>query len=278
MSTPSTTITELEQLQSVLRTSITHGTASRERTQRQIDALGEALTLLRETKDGSIDVKVLIQNLLDQMIEPNAEHHERFRSGWGSAFGQMSAILHRELPSLLRETKDEKDYSASLLPGDALASPSTTETLPVITGSTSDGYHTFDELYDYRRAYNAALFNAWSFLGYHGVHKSWRHSDGELAFGGGWFIVVAQLPTGQISNHYKAEYWDLFQIEERETPDTYDGHTPQIALDRLLQFVSGADSSNAKPAVERAGAQRDNNTLSIRETTPQETTQERKTP
>lgn len=43
------TITELQKLQSILRTSITHGVACRELTQRQIGALGYALTLLQET-------------------------------------------------------------------------------------------------------------------------------------------------------------------------------------------------------------------------------------
>lgn len=105
-----------------------------------------------------------------------------------------------------------------------------------VNGETSDGYHTFNELYDYRRVYNAALFNEWYKQGgKHNVHKSWRHSDGELCFGGGWFIVMADLPTGQISNHYEAKYWDDFQIPERPTANTYDGHTPQEALDRLTK-------------------------------------------
>lgn len=101
----------------------------------------------------------------------------------------------------------------------------------------SDGYHTFAELYRYRLLYNAALFNEWSRLGEFHVHKSWRHSDGEPCFGGGWFIVVAMLPTGQISNHYKAEHWDLFQVAEAVTPAEYDGHTPADVADRLEAFL-----------------------------------------
>lgn len=115
----------------------------------------------------------------------------------------------------------------------------------------SDGYHTFDELYDYRRAYNAALFNEWAAQGKHGVHKSWKHSDGEPCFGGGWFIVVAQLPTGMISNHYKTEYWNLFQCEERERSDEYDGHTPQIALQRLLTFVEEPQAPLSTTRIDR---------------------------
>jgi hypothetical protein len=112
----------------------------------------------------------------------------------------------------------------------------------------SDGYHTFQELYEFRKAYNAALFNEWGKKGLlphpdgnyypkYRVHKSWRHHDGELCFGGGWFIVVAQLPTGQISNHYEAKDWDLFKIPE--TPKAlfpFNGHTPQDVLTRLKQL------------------------------------------
>ncbi len=118
-----------------------------------------------------------------------------------------------------------------------------------ITENTSDGYHTFKELYDFRKAYNVALFNEWGSqiveekkLGgaivksiKYNVHKSWKHHDGELCFGGGWFIVVAFLPTGQISNHYKAEDWDLFQIPEtKKALFEFDGHTGQDVIDRLL--------------------------------------------
>jgi hypothetical protein len=60
---------------------------------------------------------------------------------------------------------------------------------PVVDGNTSDGYHTFNELYDFRMSYNAALFNEWAESGKHFVHKSYRHHDGELCFGGGRFVV-----------------------------------------------------------------------------------------
>lgn len=80
-------------------------------------------------------------------------------------------------------------------------------------GKISDGFHSFDELYHYRMLYNAAFFN--SLEGKYEVHKSYRHSDGELCFGGGWFIVMAYLPTGQVSNHYRIEDWNLFDIPER---------------------------------------------------------------
>ena len=121
-------------------------------------------------------------------------------------------------------------------------------------GIISDGYHTFDELYEFRKTFNAALFNEWAqqksvnprwakedgqpaLKPKYDVHKSLRHADGELCFGGGWFIVVAVLPTGQISNHYEVKDWDLFQIPEYEKAlYEFDGHTPQDVLDRLTKL------------------------------------------
>jgi hypothetical protein len=110
-----------------------------------------------------------------------------------------------------------------------------------ITGDTSDGYHTFNELYDYRRVYNAKLFNEWALREKYDVHKSWKHSDGNDCFGGGWFVVVAELPTGQITNHYEAKYWDDFAIPEKPTANKYDGHTPQEVLDRIAQLEQSED-------------------------------------
>ncbi|WP_066586272.1 WDGH domain-containing protein [Cellulomonas timonensis] len=122
------------------------------------------------------------------------------------------------------------------------------------TGATSDGYHTFDELYDYRMLYNAHAARGWLAAGIP-VVKSWRHSDGEPCFGGGWFIVTATLPTGQVSNHYKAESWDLFSVPEVELPPEYDGHTPADASDRLRTHL--ATQPTPAPAVEdREGVRR----------------------
>lgn len=101
-------------------------------------------------------------------------------------------------------------------------------------GEVSDGYHTFNELYYYRMLYNAAFFNL---LPKEWVHKSKRHHTGEECFGGGWFIVMANLPTGQVSNHYELKDWDLFKVPEKEFADEWDGHTPQEAAERLHKYL-----------------------------------------
>jgi hypothetical protein len=106
-----------------------------------------------------------------------------------------------------------------------------------VSGDTSDGYHTFNELYDFRKAYNAALFNEWAQNNKYSVHKSKRHFDGGDCFGGGWFIVVAQLPDGQISNHYEMKDWDKFLLPETDKAlFEYDNHTGADVLQRLFSL------------------------------------------
>ena len=109
-----------------------------------------------------------------------------------------------------------------------------------ITENTSDGYHTFKVLYDIRKAYNVALFNEWGKydIPYYNVHKSRKHHDGEYPFGkDNWFIVCAMLPTGQISNHYPIEDWDLFKIPATDKAlFPFDGHTTEDVIQRLLSI------------------------------------------
>lgn len=105
-------------------------------------------------------------------------------------------------------------------------------------GQLSDGYHTFNELYEYRLLYNAAFFNELAKLGMYDVHKSKLHSDGEIPFGdSNWFIVMAELPTGQISNHYEMKDWDLFKVPEKEKANPWDGHSPKDVAQRLREFL-----------------------------------------
>jgi hypothetical protein len=118
-----------------------------------------------------------------------------------------------------------------------------------ITENTSDGYHTFKDLYAIRKAYNVALFNEWALQQQinwsngvvtpkYNVHKSKKHHDGEYPFGkDNWFIVSALLPSGQISNHYPMEDWDLFKIPETEKAlFEFDGHITQDVIERLLKL------------------------------------------
>ena len=107
--------------------------------------------------------------------------------------------------------------------------------------AVSDEYHTFGELYELRKMYNAMLCNEWAKWDLYEVHKSTRHSDGEMCFGGGWFVVMAQLPTGQISNHYPMKDWGLFNVLCKCVADVWDGHTSEEVLKRMQEFLTLGD-------------------------------------
>lgn len=109
-----------------------------------------------------------------------------------------------------------------------------------------DEWHTMKELYQHRMALNVALFHAWRQIDLnenlwsdrhrYNVGKSKLHHDGTM-FEGGYFIVFAQTPAGQISYHYKLEHWDAFKIPEwDQVPFPYDGHTPNDTIERLLKL------------------------------------------
>jgi len=109
-----------------------------------------------------------------------------------------------------------------------------------IDGNTSDGYHTFNELYEFRMLYNALLFNEWYKHGKYNAHKSWKHHDGNWCFDKEkeWFIVCAMTPAGMITNHYSKEYWDLFLIpNEEKCLYEFDGHTSQDVAERLHETL-----------------------------------------
>lgn len=98
-------------------------------------------------------------------------------------------------------------------------------------GEMSDGYHTFNGLYYQRMVLFAALVKAHKDKAW----KSWRHEDGELCFGGGWFIVGIDTPEGSYTYHYEDKDWDRFECEELPAAKHWDGHTEEDVT-RLLSL------------------------------------------
>ena len=97
----------------------------------------------------------------------------------------------------------------------------------------SDGFHTFRQLYYQRMMLFATIVKqnkekAW---------KSLRHEDGELCFGGGWFIVGIDTPEGSYAYHYEDNFYSLFDCIELERSKHWDGHTEKDVT-RLLSLPS----------------------------------------
>ena len=107
-------------------------------------------------------------------------------------------------------------------------------------GEVSDGYHTFNSLYRQRLILTAALVKAHKDVAW----KSWRHEDGQLCFGGGWFIVGFDTPDGGYTYHYEEKDWGLFDCVELPIGKHWDGHTDED-VERLLS-VPSADVAPAR--------------------------------
>jgi hypothetical protein len=102
--------------------------------------------------------------------------------------------------------------------------------VPCEPGEVSDGYHTFNELYEHRHLLFILVANqlttAW---------KSRLHDDG--ASYDGWFIAGIQLPTGDISYHLPLNKWNICKCKTLEKAPKWDGHTSQDVLERLKQLI-----------------------------------------
>lgn len=98
-------------------------------------------------------------------------------------------------------------------------------------GDLSDGFHTFNGLYYQRMILFASLVRAYKDRAW----KSYRHEDGELCFGGGWFIVGIDTPEGSYTYHYENVYFDWFDCVELPNGKHWDGHT-EDDVTRLLSL------------------------------------------
>ena len=97
-----------------------------------------------------------------------------------------------------------------------------------ITGDTSDGYHTFNELYHHRAVLFSVICKAFPDKAW----KSKRHHDGTMY--DGMFIVGIDTPDGQATYHYDIDpYWDMFTCKEMDRAPEWDGHTPAQAIERI---------------------------------------------
>lgn len=105
---------------------------------------------------------------------------------------------------------------------------SSIDAMPTTIGQISDGYHTFDELYEHR-------IELWIKL-CHGSYGAWRtqtHSDGSCWEG--WFVLGLGREQGkQITYHLPMSRWgDCAWADTLEIAPEFDGHTSADVLERL---------------------------------------------
>ena len=108
-------------------------------------------------------------------------------------------------------------------------------------GEISDGYHTFNELYDHRITLYIALCKAIHLScennGFNNiVWRSKKHSDGSMM--DGWFIMGIGKKAGeQVTYHLPLDRWKETDFAETlDKAPEYDGHTPADTLERLKKL------------------------------------------
>lgn len=99
-------------------------------------------------------------------------------------------------------------------------------------GETSDGFHTFNELYEHRHTLFMLVCSEW------GGWISKQHHDGSMF--DGWFVAGVDTPLGQATYHLPLAWWDRYErccVEVPRAPE-WDGHTPADVLVRLASLAS----------------------------------------
>lgn len=99
-----------------------------------------------------------------------------------------------------------------------------------VSGDTSDGYHTFNELYYHRMMLFAVICNTYK-------EKAWKsklHADGNMY--DNYFIVGITTDEGDYTYHYHLDNWDYFNVSEIPNSPEWDGHKPEDVT-RLLTLV-----------------------------------------
>ncbi len=102
--------------------------------------------------------------------------------------------------------------------------------LPYDAGRVSDGYHTFDELYDHRHLLWINLLHCNKDQAF----KTWLNQEGEYL---GWFIAGMNTIHGELTYHLPMSYWQLLDVTEVERNRDFDGHSSEDVLERLRRSI-----------------------------------------
>ena len=96
-----------------------------------------------------------------------------------------------------------------------------------LTMATLKNKNLFEDTQDiWLNEFRIELANALFQKGFN-VYKARKDSDGEYPFGVDRFIVIIDLPTGNISKIYEIKDWDRFKIPEKEFADKQNEHSPR---------------------------------------------------
>lgn len=109
------------------------------------------------------------------------------------------------------------------------------KTFKIVGDDISDGFHTFDELYEHRLALFIALLHSVG-ADHVDTFKSRKHADGSTW--DGWFIAGMKLKGGWITYHLPERLWEFLEIAEKEQAVEWDGHTSADVVARLYEHFT----------------------------------------
>jgi len=107
--------------------------------------------------------------------------------------------------------------------------------IPCKVGEVSDGYHTFNELYEHRCTLFLVLMLTMP-------EKSWistKYEDGTIL--DEWFIAGIDLTEGTVSYHLPINMWSLACKTTASILDRapkWDGHTSSDVVKRLTRWIN----------------------------------------
>lgn len=152
----------------------------------------------------------------------------------------MGQFSNDYLGATLEEASKDTDSWNKVISGTKRNSDGTPD-----MGDVSDGYHTFNELYEHRSILFCALCAALNWhneqFDYEGldvdteVWYSTKHDDGTM-FPGMFIAGITSKEYGSVTYHFDEKYLPLFRnagISYRENAPKWDGHTPEQGLEVL---------------------------------------------
>lgn len=100
------------------------------------------------------------------------------------------------------------------------------KTFVIKDGDISDGYHTFDELYEHRCLLFLMICLTFRFKAIWKPHYE------------GWFCLYWESPVGQISYHLPNKLLPFVEGRiERDDNYKWDGHTSNDTIERLIKIA-----------------------------------------
>lgn len=111
------------------------------------------------------------------------------------------------------------------------------KTFKIVNGDMSDGYHTFDELYEHR----CLLYLLWLV-----EEAKWGAGRKREVFWvkdhfEGWDLVATNVGRKQISYHVPSEYRPVLEkcfVRKESLDDVFDGHTSQAVAQRMKERIN----------------------------------------